>query len=59
MNTLSRTQIAWAGALGILWAPNLASHPAWATDVTVTGSYHTTNKTGPFADYSMIKPTLP
>ena len=56
MNNLSRTQIAWAvGVLGILWGPGLASHPAWATDVTVTGSYHTTNKTGPFADYSNDK----
>jgi hypothetical protein len=56
MNTRSRTQILWAvGVLGILWGPGLASHPAWATDVTVTGSYHTTNKTGPFADYSNDK----
>jgi hypothetical protein len=56
MNNLSRTQIAWAvGVLGILWGPGLASHPAWATDVTVTGSYHTTNKTGSFADYSNDK----
>ena len=56
MNNLSRAQFACgAVVLGILWGPELGRHPAWATDVTVTGSYHTTNKTGPFADYSNDK----
>jgi hypothetical protein len=56
MRDLLRAQIACCvGVLGILCGPELARHPAWAADITVTGSYHTTKKTGSFADYNNDK----
>jgi hypothetical protein len=35
--------------------PSGRANSARAADVTVTGSYHTTKKTGPFADYNNDK----
>jgi hypothetical protein len=56
MKKLSRAQIACGfGIVGLLWGPQWASDSARAADVTVTGSYHTTKKTGPFADYNNDK----
>jgi hypothetical protein len=52
MNKLARTLIACSvGIPCILLGPDLASLPAYATDLVVKGSYHTTKKEGDFTKY--------